>query len=652
MKSNQKWINKIVIVLLTSVLLFTTIEPSIVFATESKDTSSTIGSSEIETDTIDSSELDSSTAESNESEATTIVPNEGNTDTVESSESETITDEPSKTIESGKSETSTVDPNKTDTAESSEPNTSTTDSIELEKETMDSSKSETITHDSENYSDEEIFSLEKNREYAIELMEKESNQTVSNFARVMSVPVDKAFIDKIAPYAVEVANKYGLFPSVMIAQAALESGWGTSTLAKSPNNNLFGVKGTYNGKSVSMPTQEWSEKDKKFYTIKQNFSKYPSFLESLTDYAKKLKNGLTFQKDNYSGTWRANAKNYKEGAAGLLKPVAKYSYATDPTYVQKVTSIIETYDLDKYDNYPSVSYETHFQTSGWLKSKSNGLTSGSTSNKKRLEAIKINISGFEDLGIKYSSHVQNIGWTNWVSDGIVSGSLGEYQRLEAIKIQLTGKQASAFDVYYRVNVDGDGWLGWAKNGNISGTVDYRKKINAIQIKVLPKGSIAPGSLDNAYKLKPADISYSTHVQKNGWQKKVLNGNTSGTAGQKKRLEAIKILKNDSKYSGSIQYKSHVQNIGWQGWVENGVLSGTTGKSKRLEAIQIKLTGELAEKFDIYYRVHSQSYGWLGWAKNGSSAGSQGKSKRMEAIQIQLVQKGGKAPGSTANSFIK
>ena len=96
----------------------------------------------------------------------------------------------------------------------------------------------------------------------------------------------------------------------------------------------------------------------------------------------------------------------------------------------------------------------------------------------------------------------------------------------------------------------------------------------------------------------------------------------------------------------------MQTYGWQDWVSDGSPSGTTGESKRLEAIQIKLTGTLADNFDVYYRVHSQTYGWLGWAKNGESAGTEGLYKRLEAIQIMIVLKGQDAPGSTLNSFIK
>lgn len=48
--------------------------------------------------------------------------------------------------------------------------------------------------------------------------------------------------------------------------------------------------------------------------------------------------------------------------------------------------------------------------------------------------------------------------------------------------------------------------------------------------------------------------------------------------------------------------------------KDGEMSGTSGQAKRLEAIRISLYGEMAEHYDIYYRVHAQSFGWLSWAK--------------------------------------
>ena len=50
--------------------------------------------------------------------------------------------------------------------------------------------------------------------------------------------------------------------------------------------------------------------------------------------------------------------------------------------------------------------------------------------------------------------------------------------------------------------------------------------------------------------------------------------------------------------------------------------------------------------------YTHTYGWLDWAKNGESAGTEGLAKRLEAVQIVLVEKGGKAPGSTTKPFVK
>ena len=84
---------------------------------------------------------------------------------------------------------------------------------------------------------------------------------------------------------------------------------------------------------------------------------------------------------------------------------------------------------------------------------------------------------------------------------------------------------------------------------------------------------------------------------------------------------------------------HVQDYGWLPFVKDNQLGGTTGQSKRAEAIKIRLTGEIANKYDVYYQVHVQDYGWLPYVKNGEIAGTTGKSKRMEAIKIKLVAKG-------------
>ncbi|SEP63643.1 Uncharacterized conserved protein YjdB, contains Ig-like domain [Lachnospiraceae bacterium RM5] len=152
------------------------------------------------------------------------------------------------------------------------------------------------------------------------------------------------------------------------------------------------------------------------------------------------------------------------------------------------------------------------------------------------------------------------------------------------------------------------------------------------------------------------IQYKTQVQSIGWEKSyVSDGKTSGTVGKAKRLEAIRIKlvdesgnTLDSSY-GSVEYRTHVQKNGWEkSFVKDDALSGTVGKALRLEAIQIRLTGDIANNYDVYYRVQAEKLGWLGWAKNGEESGSAGYGYRLEAIQIKLVKKGETAPDSENN----
>ena len=147
------------------------------------------------------------------------------------------------------------------------------------------------------------------------------------------------------------------------------------------------------------------------------------------------------------------------------------------------------------------------------------------------------------------------------------------------------------------------------------------------------------------------VSYSAHVSKTGWQNNVTEGMTAGTVGEAKAVEALKAELTNCEYTGDIQYRAYVAKKGWQSWVKNGAIAGTTGQALAMEAVSMRLTGEMAEHYDLYYRVHSQSYGWLDWAKNGAVAGTIERSKRMEAIEIRLVAKGGKAPGSTATPAV-
>lgn len=132
------------------------------------------------------------------------------------------------------------------------------------------------------------------------------------------------------------------------------------------------------------------------------------------------------------------------------------------------------------------------------------------------------------------------------------------------------------------------------------------------------------------------IMYRTHIQDLGWESMKYDGQSGGTEGLAKRLEAIKIeLLN---YTGAkVTYRTHVQNLGWQAWKSNGELSGTEGESLRLEAIQIAASG-LPADMEIQYRVHVENVGWQEWKYSNEIAGTSGKALRLEAIQIKVVKK--------------
>ncbi|MCI6675660.1 MAG: S8 family serine peptidase [Clostridiales bacterium] len=134
------------------------------------------------------------------------------------------------------------------------------------------------------------------------------------------------------------------------------------------------------------------------------------------------------------------------------------------------------------------------------------------------------------------------------------------------------------------------------------------------------------------------IIYRAHVQNIGWQNWVQEGMMAGTKGKSLRVEAIEIKGNDFPLESAITYRAHIQNIGWQSWVKNGEMAGTKGRSLRVEAMEIRLTGALADQYDIVYRAHVQNIGWQNWVKNGEMAGTKGKSLRVEAIEIKLAKK--------------
>ena len=158
------------------------------------------------------------------------------------------------------------------------------------------------------------------------------------------------FLSAIKQGAIDGA-KEGVLPSITAAQAILESGWGTSSLAKSPNHNLFGIKNSEDwiGETVTVPTQEYVSGE--FITVNATFRKYASWNDSVVDHAKFF-TGTEWRKNNYRKV--VNEIDYHIAAQELKNA----GYATDPNYAEKLIRLIETYKLYEWDEMSRNSIST------------------------------------------------------------------------------------------------------------------------------------------------------------------------------------------------------------------------------------------------------------------------------------------------------
>ena len=157
------------------------------------------------------------------------------------------------------------------------------------------------------------------------------------------------FINRIGPIATVIAKEKGIYPSVMIAQAGLESGWGSSDLARK-HNNLMGTKGSKQGNNVTMTTRE--EVAGEEIEINAGFSIYNSWGDSLNHYGRMMRDGLDWDNNYYEGTWRENTESYKDATAWLVG-----RYATDSSYAEKLNKTIEKYNLMRFDEVNVLDYD-------------------------------------------------------------------------------------------------------------------------------------------------------------------------------------------------------------------------------------------------------------------------------------------------------
>ena len=146
----------------------------------------------------------------------------------------------------------------------------------------------------------------------------------------------ESFLAKLKPYVIEDMRKSGILASLTASQALIESNRGCSKLSQEPNNNLFGIKGSYQGESVKMWTTEY------YNGVPQRvlaaFRAYPSWAESIADHSD-LFNRLNRYKNLRGLT------DYKLAC----KYVKQDGYATSPSYDSVLLSTINKHQLYLWD---------------------------------------------------------------------------------------------------------------------------------------------------------------------------------------------------------------------------------------------------------------------------------------------------------------
>ena len=303
--------------------------------------------------------------------------------------------------------------------------------------------------------------------------------------------------------------------------------------------------------------------------------------------------------------------------------------------------------LNVDDSKMHIQYEAHVSNIGWMSSKRDGSTAGTTGQSKSVEDLKVSIlNPVEDGSVQINANVSGIGWQGWdtpsASEG---GTTGQGRAVEAVRLRLTGSLAKDYDVYYRVHASNIGWMAWAKDGEEAGTTGMSCSLEAVQIKLIKKGASHPDTSGYSH-LEIPSVTYSSQV-KGAWQNSVSAGEVSGTTGQGISITGFS-AKTTSSVAGGIKYQLHLSNVGWTSGKTNGEQLSSTAETNSVEAIKISLSGDLATYLDVWYRVHVDNVGWLGWTKNGAVAGSTGYGMHVQAVQVRLTRKGANAPGSTVS----
>lgn len=186
---------------------------------------------------------------------------------------------------------------------------------------------------SSNYGVDKENGADKDSDRAESIKQSFDSISKSGIQRASVSETPEEFIRMLLPKVKQAGNELGVDPEIIVAQAALETGWGSRVVADEngkSSNNLFNIKAGSQWRGDSVPVKTLEYRDGTFKPEVDEFRRYESMDESIRDYVNLIKRG-----DHYQEALQA------ESGGEYLKKLQQAGYATDPAYADKILSVYD-----------------------------------------------------------------------------------------------------------------------------------------------------------------------------------------------------------------------------------------------------------------------------------------------------------------------
>lgn len=145
------------------------------------------------------------------------------------------------------------------------------------------------------------------------------------------------------------------------------------------------------------------------------------------------------------------------------------------------------------------------------------------------------------------------------------------------------------------------------------------------------------------KLTAPKLKYRVCVKGKGWAKKwTKSGKVAGTLNHNNRLEGLRVFFKSGGREGTLQYRVCRSGERWSKWGDVSSTARKIAKTRGISDIQLRLTGELADTYEVLYRTHMSGVGWDPWVVGPTLSGWVDKRNRIDALSIKLVKKNSKS----------